>query len=75
MLVMFAVLLYIYLGPILLIEAFITIFKGLKEAKEEREAENKSIDKNESPETNEVESKRIDYWGLDDEWNDKWGML
>lgn len=75
MLVMFAVLLYIYLGPILLIEAFITIFKGLKEAKEEREAENKSIDKNESSETNEVESKRIDYWGLDDEWNDKWGML
>ena len=67
---MFSVILYVFLGPILLIEMFITIFKGLALSREAKEQEKREREKRESEAERAgdgEESEHIDYWGLDDD--------
>ena len=72
---MFSVILYVFLGPILLIEMFITIFKGLALSREAKEQEKKEREQRESEQResetecsgDDEESEHIDYWGMDDD--------
>ena len=67
---MFSVILFVFLGPILLIEMFITIFKGLslsREAKEQEKREREKPEGESGSSDDDEDSEHIDYWGLDDD--------
>lgn len=72
---MFTVMIFIIAAPILLIELFYTIISGTIEYKGKGDDEKPKSLYEIRTETNREESKRIDYWGTDDEWNNKWGKL
>ena len=73
---MFTVMIFIIAAPILLIELFYVIISGLiEERKHKDNDEDSKTIYDIRTETNVEESARIDYWGTDDEWNNKWGKL
>ena len=73
---MFTVMIFIIAAPILLIELFYVIISGLiEERKHKNNDEDSKTIHDIRTETNDEESARIDYWGTDDEWNNKWGKL